>query len=300
MKLLLTLAWVATTSSSLLAAPVDSDDFPPSRARIAPVDGADATVIDDTADRFEDVRVRPDTKYTLSLDASFSGEVESIEENSRFEIFTRLGHISPVLPSRKLQFLNAAGQPLDSPLQHAMPFRERHSYIDVFYTPASAASLRLHVASGKGIQLSIHNLKVEETADEGAINTNPAFVLGPMNYSGWKNVSRGGQIIDRDGKTVFDTKYGSRSLSFPLQGPGTYALSAKARGNGYNSCVQVHVFDAKGTMLLKVSTRRYGPPSYFVPPKEAVTASFLVYSCLLEEVRLVRVGDENAIDTLPK
>jgi hypothetical protein len=92
-----------------------------------------------------------------------------------------------------------------------------------------------------------------------------------------------------------NTKYGSRSLSFPLQGPGTYALSAKATGNGYNSCVQVHVFDAKGDILLKVSTRRYGLASYFVPPKEAVAASFLVYSCLLEEVRLVRVGDENAI-----
>ena len=89
-------------------------------------------------------------------------------------------------------------------------------------------------------------------------------------------------------------------MAFPLHGPGTYALSAKATGNGYNSCVQVHVFDTKGNMLLKVSTRRYGPPSYFVPPKEAVTASFLVYSCLLEEVRLVRVGDENVIDTLPK
>ncbi len=65
-------------------------------------------------------------------------------------------------------------------------------------------------------------------------------------------------------------------------------------------CVQVHVFDAKGDILLKVSTRRYGLASYFVPPKEAVAASFLVYSCLLEEVRLVRVGDENAINTLTK
>ena len=312
MKQLLVLVWIATAAPLLAASPFNSgfasgepgdylaDGFLPGQVRISSVDGDHVMMIDDTAVRFEDVPIRPNTKYTLSFGGSFSGDVESIEENSRFEIFTRLGQVSPVLPSRRLEFLDAEGQPLASSLQYAMPFRSLHCYTDVVYTPADAASLRLHIASGDGIVFKLRNLTLAATADEGSINVNPVFELGPLNYSGWRRISAGGQIVERDGKTVLDTKYGSRGMAFPLLGPGTYALSAKATANGYNSCVQVHIFDAEGNTLLKVSTRQYGPPRYFVPPKEAVTASFLVYSCLLEEVRLIRVGDESAIDTLTK
>jgi hypothetical protein len=310
MKPLLTLAWIVSAAPLLAASPYNSgfasgkpedyvtSDFPPQQVRITSIDGDNVMVIDDTTVRFEDAPVRPNTKHTLSFEGSFSGDVESIEENSRFEIFTRLGQVSPVLPSRRIEFLDATGQPLASSLQYAMPFCSQHCYSDVFYTPANAASLRLHIASGDGVAFKLRNLTLAATTDEGSINVNPAFGLGLMNYSGWQRISAGGQIIELDGKTVFDTKYGSRGMAFPLPGPGTYALSAKATANGYNSCVQVHVFGAKGNTLLKVSTRRYGPARYFVPPQEAVAASFLVYSCLLEEVRLVRVGDENAIGTL--
>ncbi len=312
MKLLLTLTWLATAVPLLAAPPFNSGfasgrpgdylagDFPRRQVRIISMDGENVMVIDNTAVRFKDLPVRPNTKYTLSFGGSFSGDVESIEENSRFEIFTRPGQVSPVLPSRRLEFLDATGRPLASSLQYAMPFRSQHCYTDVFYTPANVASLRLHIASGEGVSFELRNLTLAATADEGSINVNPAFRLGSLNYSGWQRISAGGQIIELDGKTVFDTKYGSRGMAFPLPGPGTYALSAKATANGYNSCVQVHVFDAQGNTLLKVSTRQYGPPSYFVPPQEAVAASFLVYSCLLEEVRLVRVGDESEIETLMK
>jgi hypothetical protein len=312
MKQLLALAWIATAAPLLAAPPYNSgfasgepgdylaEGFPPERVQITPMDGDNVMLLDDTAVGFEDMPVQPNSKYTLSFEGSFTGDVESIEENSRFEIFTRLGGVSPVLPSRRLEFLDNEGRPLDLSLQYAMPFRSQHCYTDVFYTPADAASLRLHIASGDDIVFNLRNLTLAATADEGSINVNPAFRLGPQNYSGWQRISAGGQIVELDGKTVLDTKYGSRGMAFPLPGPGTYALSAKATANGYNSCVQVHVFDAKGNALLKVSTRQYGPPRYFVPPKEAVAASFLVYSCLLEEVRLVRVGDESAIDTVKK
>ena len=99
---------------------------------------------------------------------------------------------------------------------------------------------------------------------------------------------------------MLDTKYGSRGTVFPLPGRGTYALSAKASGNGYNSCVKVDIFDAQGKKLMSSVLRRYGETKHFVPPKEAASASFLVYSCLLEDVRLVRVGDERAIESLRK
>jgi hypothetical protein len=262
------------------------------------VDGAHVLVVTDATARFRDVAVKPATKYTLALDTAFEGNIESIEENPRFEVFARLGRTSPRLPSREIRFFDAAGKPTGKSLVYSLPFKNRRTYQDVFYTPRHAASARIGLASGKGIRLVLSQLKLEETADEGSLNVNPVFQLGPFNYSGWRNISAGGQLIERDGKSILDTKYGSTGQTIPLPGPGTYAISAKATGNGYNSVVILRVYDAQGEKLMQASTRRYGPRTYFVPPRNAVTASFLVYSCLLEEVRLVRVGDEQAIDTL--
>ena len=275
-------------------------NLPGEKVRIAPVDGVNALLVVGARARVKPVPVKPKTKYTLSFDASFRGDAESIEENPRFSVFAQPGQRSPVLPSRTIQCLDAAGKPLGRPRTLSMPCRARHTYRDVFHTPRDAAALRLDVASGEGLTLVLRSLRLEETADEGALNVNPGFALGPLNYSGWHRISAGGRVIEVDGKTVFDTKYGSRGTAFPLPGPGTYALSAKATGNGYNSCVKVDIFDAEGKQLMSSVLRRYGQPRYFVPPKEAASASFLVYSCLLEEVRLLRVGDAKAIESLLK
>ena len=312
MKLLVSLA-IVFTALPLLAASPYGDGFASGnpndyiegnvqarQIRIAQQGGVNTLFIADSKARLKTVPVTPNTKYTLSFDGSFTGDVESIEENPRFEIFTRPGQRSPVLPSREIRFLDAAGKPIGQTLVFSMPFREKHTYADVFYTPPGAAGLRLDVASGKGVTCAMQNLKLTKTADEGAININPTFGLGAMNYSGWRNISAGGKIIRRDGKVVFDTKYGSRGMAFRLRTSGTYALSARAKGNGYNSCVILEVFDVEGKKLMRSVIRSYGRTNYFVLPKKAVSASLLVYSCLLEEVRLVRVGDDKSIDTFLK
>lgn len=244
---------------------------------------------------FGEITVKPATKYTLTLEAGFEGEAESIEENPRFEVFNRLGKTSPLLPAREIRFFDAAGKPVGGPVVHALPFRRSRVYRDVFYTPRAAAKARVTITSGRGLRLRLARMTLDETADEGALNVNPTFESG---YSGWKNIAAGGRLIDRDGKTILDTKYGSTGRMIPLPGPGTYGFSAKATGNGYNSVVIVRCYDAGGKELLRTSTRKYGPVTYFVPPKDAVSASFLVYSCLLEELRLVRAGEESAISEL--
>jgi len=257
-------------------------------------------MISDSAARLKDVAVKPHAKYTLSLTAAFEGDVESMEDNPRFEIFCHIGQTSPRLPSRQIQFLDANGKPTGRPILAAMPIKGRTTYRDVFHTPTGAEAARITLTSGKGVRLALSTLKIEEAPDEGALNVNPSFSLGPHNYSGWRNISAGGKLIERDGKTVLDTKYGSTGHDIPLIAPGTYALSAIATGNGYNSVVIVRVYDKRGKKLMQASTRRYGPRTYFVLPKNAAYASFLVYSCLLEEVRLVRVGDDKAIESLRK
>jgi len=274
--------------------------FAREKVTIAPVDNVNALVLVGTRANLKPVAVRPNTKYTLSFEGSFRGDVESLEENPRFAVFAQPGQRSQVLPSRTIRFLDAAGKAVGQPRTLSVPARRKHTYTDVFYTPRNAATLRLDIASGEGVAFSLRKLKLEETPDEGAININPGFDLGPLNYSGWQRISAGGRLIEVDGKTILDTKYGSRGTAFPLPGPGTYALSAKATGNGYNSCVKADIFDAEGKKLMSSVLRRYGQAKHFVPPKEAVSASFLVYSCLLEDVRLIRVGDEEAIGSLLK
>ena len=309
MKPILTLLIALSTNATQAAPPLEVDfssakavehlvNDASGRVHASQVGGVHALVVADATAHFRDVVVKPATKYTLKLDAAFEGDVESIEENPRFEVFARLGHTSPRLPSREIRFVDAAGKSTGKALVYSMPFKNRRTYQDVFYTPRDAASARIGLASGKGIRLVLSQLKLEETADEASLNVNPAFQLGPVNYSGWQNISAGGQLIERDGKPILDTKYGSTGQIIPLPGPGTYAISAKATSNGYNSVVILRVYDAHGEKLMQASTRRYGPRTYFVPPKNAVTASFLVYSCLLEAVRLIRVGDEKAINRL--
>ena len=218
-----------------------------------------ALFIADTKVSFKPASVTPNTKYTLRFDGSFTGEVESMEDNPRFAVFAQPRQKSGVLPSREIQFLDVAGEPTGKPLIRSMPLRENHSYTDVFYTPPNAVALRLHIASGAGVTLAMRHLSLETTADENALNINPAFQLGPLNYSGWQNISAGGKIVTMEGKTVFDTKYGSRGTTFPVPGAGTYALSAKATANGYNSCVKVDLFDNEGKKLMTAVLRRYEP-----------------------------------------
>jgi len=310
MKSLISLCFVFLTLPALAASPFGDGfasgnpndyiegGFPTDRVRIVPQNGSSALHIVDAQVRFQPVSVTPNTKYTLSFAGSFTGDVESIEANPRFAVFAQPWQKNAVLPSREIRFLDAAGNVTGRTLVFSMPFRNRRTYTDVFYTPPDAASLRFGVDSGEGVSFALQDLSLTKTVDEGAINVNPAFQLGPMNYSGWQNISAGGKIIEMDSMTVFDTKYGSRGTTFPLPGPGTYALSAKATGNGYNSCVKLDVFDTNGKKIMTSVLRRYDKPNYFVPPPEAASASFLVYSCLLEEVRLVRVGDQNAIERL--
>jgi len=312
MKSLVSLCIVATALPLLAASPYgtgfasgDPEDYlegtvQARHIRIVPAGGTNTLLISDARARLKAVPVAPNAKYKLSFHGSFTGAVESFEDNPRFEVFTRPGQKSPVLPSREIHFLDAAGKPAGRAMAFSMPFRSKRPYTDVFHTPHNAATMRLDVASGNGVNFTLGNLKLQKVTNEEAINVNPLFRLGLMNYSGWQNVSAGGKIITMKGKTVLDTKYGSRGMAFPLQSPGAYELSAKATGNGYNSCVILEVFDAKGKRIMRSVIRRYGQPNYFVLPKNAVSGSLLVYSCLLEEVRLVRVWDEKSVDTFLK
>ena len=176
MRLLVSLSMVLTALPLLAASPYGNGfasgnpkdylegNVQAEKIRIASVDGVNSLVITASRGRLKAVPVMPNTRYTLSFDGSFTGDVETIEENPRFEVFTRPGRKSPVLPSREIHFLDAAGKVTGRPLVFSMPFRGKRTYTDVFHTPPNAVALRLDVASGDGITLAMQNLKLAKTA----------------------------------------------------------------------------------------------------------------------------------------
>ena len=247
--------------------------------------------------------VNDQTKYTLTFRSSFSGG-ESAEENPRLDDFTAYTYIPKVLPKRELVFYDKNKKKINvRNFSSAMPFRQWREYKDIFYPPANAVYLSISFSSGaQDISLFIDDIKLKETEDEGAINCNPVIGKhGIFNYSGWQWPARGGKIVVMDnGKAAFDVKYGTSSADFPLSEPGTYLLTSKATANGYNPVIIMRFLDSSGKEISRLGTRKFGQPFYFTIPPETVRGKFLCYSNMLEEVRLVRIGDENKIKELKK
>lgn len=275
----------------------NAGELKPGQAAWEPADGAAGKrrlrLADGARAVLADVPVDPDTKYALTFRARFDGS-EAVEENPRLDVLAQYGAASPVVPRREVQFLDADRKPLGGGLTAGMPLRNWHAYRDAFYPPAKAAFARVALAAGKaGVTLYVEDLSLAPAADEGAINVNPVIgAHGRYDYSGWGPPAAGGKIIETDdGRVAFDTKYGTRGPTFPLARPGTYSLSARSTANGYNSVVILDLLDDGGKTVESISLRRYDRPTTFILPPGVRRGSFLVYSNLLEEVRVVRAGD---------
>lgn len=241
---------------------------------------------------FIDVPVDENTKYTLTFRGRFDGG-EAVEENPHFDVFTRYGSIPAFVPQREFQFLDKDKRRVGG-YSSGQPFRSWTEYRDIFYPPPKAAFLRLVMRSGRPEQtVYVDDLKLEKTEDEGAINPNPVIgKYGKYNYSGWISLAEAAKIVEaEDGRIGFDSKYGSRSMTFPLPGPGTYTFSIKSEPNGYNYSAGMHVFDENNKQIGGVSAWGNGRPYKIVVPPEARRASLMIYSSFVEEVRVNRVDD---------
>lgn len=256
------------------------------------------SITDNTNVSFKPVEFSPNTKYTLSFRGCFTGG-ESIEENPRLDIAVMPRSRLAFLACHEIEFLDAEKKKIQQPvIAFNLPFRNWHDYVSIFYSPANAAFIRLTVRSAPGITFSMDCLKLEKTPDEGSINVNPDFKCGLYNYSGWSGLAAGAKmILTKEGKPAFDTKYGSTSTGFPVTEPGTYKTSAKFTGNGYNANIAVRFFDKDGKMTGSFGVR---VENYFILPAGTVYGHFLAYSGVIEELRLIRIGDEKKIEELRK
>jgi len=167
------------------------------------------------------------------------------------------------------------------------------------------------VVPSKSSTVYLSDMKFSKQADEGAINVNPKFELGPDNYSGWSgfNEADGAHrlYVDDDHRTILFTGFTAFSDSFPLKEPGTYKLYQKGSNHVRNNGTHLVFADASGKEIRRItgklsrSTKElsenfYGPKEstvYFVLPKGTSRAYFWIYNTSLYELRITRVGDEN-------
>lgn len=95
-------------------------------------------------------------------------------------------------------------------------------------------------------------------------------------------------VILPSGEVALDTKYGTTSMTFPLAEPGDYEITSFSESNGYNYSLNLRFLDDNGQIIGSVRTSGNGKPMRFTLPANTVRGSFLIYSSLLKEVRLVR------------
>ncbi|HOF87269.1 MAG TPA: hypothetical protein PLZ36_04060 [Armatimonadota bacterium] len=205
----------------------------------------------------------------------------------------------------RVSFADAEGKalPVSRGFGHlALVFGDWHPYTDVCYTPANAAAMEFAVVLPNGENgVLLDDWALGPCPDEGAINCNPDFRYGPCSYTGWASLNTGALFVKvGEGKYGLNTAYGSSSEPFPLREPGTYRLYARGAARGGFRTVDLRIYDAKGALIkiLNIVGLPNGNSVDVLLPDGAAAGSLLVYHHILEEVRVMRVGDANALAEL--
>lgn len=256
---------------------------------------------------FKTVPVDANTRYRLSFVASTKSS-ETIEDNPRLSkiVFSARSF----MPSCSLRFYDKDAELITSTHESfTLPYAKWHDYQWVFYPPASAVSMQWVInPSDKDNTVTVADASLKVVTDKQSLNINPTFNMGPYNLSGWD----GGSLrVAEDGQVLLVADYYAISSSFPLTEPGTYRLTLNASNFGRYNAVFLIFLDAKGKEISRYGQRpgrtkkeRLANPTgphkhefYLTPPAGTVRGNFLIYQSLVQEISLVRVGDEQSFDT---
>src|SRR5690606_16286601 len=122
-------------------------------------------------------------------------------------------------PACEIDFIDAAGEQVKSPGYQpggAILTAEWYTYTHVFDAPDGATAMRVRFLPRERT-LRIDTIELALDDEDQAVNCNPDFRYGDLNYSGWRP-ARDGRLYTRpDGKTVLKTGYAGTSSHFPLR-----------------------------------------------------------------------------------
>ena len=235
------------------------------------------------------IEVAPSTKYRLDLRARLDGG-ETVERNDRAhnEALRQNARWNSVY---EVVFGGGDDDDDEAGKSHGgfILTGEWHDYVHVFHTPPGARKLTIRITP-RGHTTLVARVALTPADEGGAINANPDFRYGELNYCGWRP-QRDGRIYRRpDGKCVFNAGYGGSSPRFPLQPGKSYTATALGEGGQ----VTLNYFDdhggkTSGRFLLRPAPE--GVQTTFTPPEGTAAGSIVMYGgTVLESFKVEESG----------
>ena len=234
------------------------------------------------------VELRPETKYRLTVRARVQGAF-TVEQNDRahIEAVQRRGRGESAY---EVQFHETDAVPASAGGGGFFLTRDWYDYVHVFRVPPGVrqATIRL---KPRGHVTQIARVTLMADDEDGAINNNPDFRYGELNYCGWAPQRDGRIFLRPDGRCFFRSGYGGSSPAFPLTAGRRYRMCGQGEGGHLN----IHYYDADGKsiasrFLLRLSAGMEAAAE-LTPPEDCVSARVVAYGALLESFKVTALAD---------
>lgn len=234
-------------------------------------------------------------KYKLQMTAQVDGDFV-VEENDRAHIETLRSRQDIPRSTYEVRFQNSQGEDVPnlggrkSATTGFFLTKNAYPYVMVFYVPEGATSLKVTFLS-KDRTIHLSSLQLAEETEEKAVNINPDFRYGELNYCGWEPTQDGRLYKLSDGKLALNTGLASYSSFFPLTSQKTYRASIIGEGS---SNVSIDYFGKDGKLLVRDRPLGYPKPEgvqrEFMAPEGTVMGRLAFpRPQMLREVRIEEV-----------
>ncbi len=193
---------------------------------------------------------------------------------------------------------NRVGAYISSPHQTVITGKETE-YRTLFYAPTKAAKVVVEFRCPKSQTVKVTEVKLNQLPASDQLVLNPDFTASPHGVPGWRELLPGSGLRNDDGKTVFDSAYGSATAPLPVDPNSCYRLNITGRHYGGYKSLRVTFFDGANKRLkqigLKPDTEK-GYQLYFVPPVSSETLVISVYNTFISKLTLTKVGPKEVIE----
>jgi hypothetical protein len=226
-------------------------------------------------------------KYKISFVARAGGKYV-IEENERIRIM----NLKYMASRARIAFYDEQGKAFNY-RDVFIVSQEFHDYVQVFYPPAKAKTVKISLLPGKESNILLKKISLSTDVGERereSINPHPTFDYGDLNFYGCDS-GFGGQFYTRpDGKTVWKTGFLGYSSFFPVKGDAFYDFYC--RGIKYRDrksyilleCFKVE--ENKPFKSMQVAISEKGEVTKLKMPPGTVYARLCCYCVIIEEFKV--------------
>ena len=233
------------------------------------------------------IPVTPDKKYKISFSAS-TNSPNTLEDNVRIRIMNLRYTASRV----RLKFYDEKGKSLKY-LDIYIKSKNLHTYVEVFYPPVTAKSLKIFLIPNKTGDISVEKLAVStdlEGKESECLNPHPTFEYGDLNTYGY-SIGYGGRFFTQpDGKVIWKTGFLGYSQSFPVKENTFYTVFCKGRKyRGRKSYMMLECFKAKARRpfkTMRIAFSEKGTDTVVKMPTGTVLSKLRCYCVIVEEFKV--------------